>query len=206
MDPEMQQHVFEPFFTTKGPGRGTGLGLATVYGVVKQSGGVIGIDSEPGQGSTFKIFLPQAHETEVESAPDIIDTKSSTGIGTILLVEDEEALLNLTADLLGDNGYIVLAARDGIAGARDRAIIQRTYSPSIDRCHDAEAGRTRFSTKNISAAPGHTHLVYDGSRGARPSFPINLTSGRRVSPKTVQPGYLASPYSPGFGYGPGANV
>jgi two-component system, cell cycle sensor histidine kinase and response regulator CckA len=114
MDTETQLHIFEPFFTTKGPGRGTGLGLATVYGVVKQSGGVVGIDSQPGRGATFKIFLPQAQETAVPSLPEIIDSKSSTRSGTILLAEDEEGLLNLTADLLADSGYKVLSARDGI--------------------------------------------------------------------------------------------
>jgi len=113
IDPETKQHIFEPFFTTKGPGRGTGLGLATVYGVVKQSGGIVGIDSEPGRGATFKIFLPQAQETGVAPAPDVTDEKSSTGTGTILLVEDEEALLNLTADFLADSGYRILSARDG---------------------------------------------------------------------------------------------
>ncbi|MBZ5645565.1 MAG: PAS domain S-box protein, partial [Acidobacteriia bacterium] len=114
MDAETQQHVFEPFFTNKGAGIGTGLGLATVYGVVKQSGGVVGIDSEPGKGATFKIFLPQAQETVATSSLDVTDKKSSTGSGTVLLVEDEEALLNLTADLLSDSGYKVLTAHDGI--------------------------------------------------------------------------------------------
>ena len=114
MDAETQQHIFEPFFTTKGPGRGTGLGLATVYGVVKQSGGVVGIDSAPGKGATFKIFLPQAQETPIATAPDVIASKGLKGTGTILLVEDEEALLSLTADLLADSGYTVLSARDGV--------------------------------------------------------------------------------------------
>jgi PAS domain S-box-containing protein len=114
MDAETQQHIFEPFFTTKMPGRGTGLGLATVYGVVKQSGGVVGIDSQPGKGATLKIFLPQTQETVVASTPDVMDTNSPTGTGTILLAEDEEALLNLTADTLTDFGYRVLTARDGM--------------------------------------------------------------------------------------------
>ena len=114
MDEKTQRHIFEPFFTTKGPGKGTGLGLATVYGVVKQSGGVVGVDSEQGRGSTFKIFLPQAEESSVAPASDATRAMCSTGTGTILLVEDEEALLNLTADVLEQNGYTVLSARDGI--------------------------------------------------------------------------------------------
>jgi two-component system cell cycle sensor histidine kinase/response regulator CckA len=128
MDAETQRHIFEPFFTTKEPGKGTGLGLATVYGVVKQSGGVVGIDSRPGRGSTFKIFLPQAKESAEAAPPDITDTKSSTETGTILLVEDEEALLLLTAGLLAECGYTVLSARDGIQALE----IARSFDEPID--------------------------------------------------------------------------
>jgi PAS domain S-box-containing protein len=128
IDAETQRHIFEPFFTTKEPGKGTGLGLATVYGVVKQSGGVVGIDSRPGRGSTFKIFLPQAKESAEAAPPDITDTKSSTETGTILLVEDEEALLLLTAGLLAECGYTVLSARDGIQALE----IARSFDEPID--------------------------------------------------------------------------
>ena len=114
MDPETRRHIFEPFFTTKGPGKGTGLGLATVYGVVKQSGGGVIVDSEPGKGSTFKIFLPQTKEIPVTSVREETSTKISKGSGTILLVEDEEALLKLNAERLTSCGYNVLTARDGI--------------------------------------------------------------------------------------------
>jgi two-component system, cell cycle sensor histidine kinase and response regulator CckA len=114
MDDNTRRHIFEPFFTTKGPGKGTGLGLATVYGVVKQSGGSVVVDSEPGKGSTFKIFLPQTQESAVTPAPDESAAKGSMGAGTILLVEDEEALLNLAAERLTECGYTVMPARDGI--------------------------------------------------------------------------------------------
>jgi len=114
MDDNTRRHIFEPFFTTKGPGKGTGLGLATVYGVVKQSGGSVIVDSEPGEGSTFKIFLPQTQESAVTPVPNESAAKGSTGAGTILLVEDEEALLNLAAERLTECGYTVLPARDGI--------------------------------------------------------------------------------------------
>lgn len=114
MDQNTQRHIFEPFFTTKGPGKGTGLGLATVYGVVKQSGGGVAVDSEPGKGSTFRIYLPQAQESDVACSRDEKGTRESLGTGTILLVEDEPALLNLTAERLTVCGYNVLAARDGV--------------------------------------------------------------------------------------------
>ena len=114
MDANTRRHIFEPFFTTKGPGKGTGLGLATVYGVAKQSGGGVIVDSEPGKGSTFRIFLPQTQESAVAPAPRETSAKGSMGTGTILLVEDEEALLNLTAERLTESGYKVLLARDGV--------------------------------------------------------------------------------------------
>ncbi len=114
MDANTRRHIFEPFFTTKGPGKGTGLGLATVYGVAKQSGGGVTVESEPGKGSTFKIFLPQTQESAVAPSPDETIAKESMGTGTILLVEDEEALLKLTAERLTECGYTVLPARDGI--------------------------------------------------------------------------------------------
>ena len=114
MDADTRRHIFEPFFTTKGPGKGTGLGLATVYGVVKQSGGGVTVESEPGKGSTFKIFLPQTRESIVASPSDETVAKRLVGTDTILLVEDEEALLNLTSERLKECGYTVLPARDGM--------------------------------------------------------------------------------------------
>ena len=115
MDSETRRHIFEPFFTTKAPGKGTGLGLATVYGVVKQSGGGVTVDSEPGNGSTFKIYLPRTQESVAAPAPPAkAPANVSVGTGTILLVDDEEALLNLTAERLKECGYTVLTAHDGL--------------------------------------------------------------------------------------------
>jgi PAS domain S-box-containing protein len=114
MDEDTMRHIFEPFYTTKAPGKGTGLGLATVYGVVKQSGGVVGVDSQPGLGSTFKIFLPVALDPEFAAAPETIEDTFERGTETILLVEDEAALRTLTGNVLEENGYRVLLARDGI--------------------------------------------------------------------------------------------
>ena len=119
MDAETQRHIFEPFFTTKGPGEGTGLGLAVVYGIVEQSGGHIGVYSEPGHGTTFKLYLPHALE-EVETAPALPSRSAASpqGTETILLVEDETTLRNLIAEVLGQAGYSVLEARHGGEAAR----------------------------------------------------------------------------------------
>jgi two-component system cell cycle sensor histidine kinase/response regulator CckA len=112
MDAETQSHIFEPFFTTKGLGKGTGLGLATVYGVVKQSGGYIWVYSEPGHGTTFKVYLPRTDEVAHVEKTDTRLAKSLRGTETILLVEDEEALRELTRNLLMESGYTVLEARN----------------------------------------------------------------------------------------------
>jgi len=128
MDASTRRHIFEPFFTTKGLGKGTGLGLATVYGVVKQSGGGVLVDSEPGKGSTFKIFLPQTQEFAVAPAHEEPSAKGTAGTGTILLVEDEEALLTLAIERLTECGYTVLEARDGIQALE----IARSFNGSID--------------------------------------------------------------------------
>jgi PAS domain S-box-containing protein len=114
MEPETRPHIFEPFFTTKAPGKGTGLGLATVYGVVKQSGGGVTVESERGKGSTFKIYLPRTYQSVAEPAPDETAANPTAAAGTILLVDDEEALLNLTAERLTGCGYHVLTAHDGL--------------------------------------------------------------------------------------------
>jgi PAS domain S-box-containing protein len=110
MDAETRTHLFEPFFTTKAIGEGTGLGLATIYGIVKQNEGFINVYSEPGRGTTFRIYLPR-HDVALQ--PDNGESEPSAlprGVETVLLVEDEEALLRLAVRLLTQLGYNVLAA------------------------------------------------------------------------------------------------
>lgn len=110
MDRETQAHIFEPFYTTKEMGKGTGLGLATVYGAVKQNNGFINIYSEPGQGTTFSIHLPHYAEDTVRKHAEEAAQPVPRGQETILLVEDEAAILNITAIMLEKQGYTVLRA------------------------------------------------------------------------------------------------
>jgi two-component system cell cycle sensor histidine kinase/response regulator CckA len=117
MTPEVKHKIFEPFFSTKEIGRGTGLGLSTVYGIVKQTGGFIFADSEIGNGTTMRVYLPryieavEAEQAPVERRPE--KPRDLTGQGTVLLVEDEDAVRSFAARALGQRGYNVLQATTG---------------------------------------------------------------------------------------------
>jgi signal transduction histidine kinase/ActR/RegA family two-component response regulator len=115
MDQGTLGRIFEPFFTTKGPGKGTGMGLATVYGIVNQSGGHLWVYSEPGHGATFKIYLPRVDQAAEPASPRAASAPIAEGRETILLVEDEARVRQLACDILQASGYTVLEARHGHA-------------------------------------------------------------------------------------------
>ncbi len=117
MDKETQTHIFEPFYTTKGPGQGTGLGLSTVYGIVKQSQGYIWVYSEPGKGARFKIYLPRV-DAVAEPTSTAPDAAVLGGSETILLVEDDDAMRELTRTCLESGGYAVLDVATGESAVR----------------------------------------------------------------------------------------
>jgi len=127
MDQATASRIFEPFFTTKEIGKGTGLGLATVYGIVQHGGGQIGVYSEPGRGTTFRIYLPSAEEKLGEKAEAAAQASVRRRDGTtVLLVEDDEIMLRLTRQLLVENGYSVLEAKDGMTAL---ALVQSHPGP-----------------------------------------------------------------------------
>ncbi|HKE23692.1 MAG TPA: ATP-binding protein [Bryobacteraceae bacterium] len=112
MDASTRQHIFEPFFTTKEKGKGTGLGLATVYGTVKQAGGDIWVYSEPGRGTTFKLYFPRVMETSTET-PREEPARLAQSLETVLVVEDEQSVRDLTVKMLQKLGYRILTAASG---------------------------------------------------------------------------------------------
>ncbi|MCK6547346.1 ATP-binding protein [Myxococcota bacterium] len=126
MDEATRQRIFEPFFTTKGPGRGTGLGLATVYGIVQQSGGSISVRSEPGRGTTFELLLPVTREAEREEAPPPPPPVVRTG-ARVLIVDDDAAIRRLVRTVLQQAGYAVLDAADPQA-----ALALAAQHPDVD--------------------------------------------------------------------------
>jgi len=128
MDPETQSHLFEPFFTTKSPERGTGLGLATAYGIIRQSGGAIGIYSELGAGTTARIFLPAAERESLPRKEETSPAQHLEGVETILLVEDEARVRKLIVDVLTSRGYHVLEATRGEEALR----LCRRHQSEID--------------------------------------------------------------------------
>jgi two-component system cell cycle sensor histidine kinase/response regulator CckA len=164
MDVPTQARIFEPFFTTKESGKGTGLGLSTVYGIVEQSGGHIEVESAPGQGATFTLFLPR-HTGAVAAAARPTDRRSfPCGTETLLLVEDEAAVRSSARRLLERHGYTVIEARHGadalrIIEAGDQAVdlvITDVVMPEMGGRELVERLRTRHPGVKVLFMSGYS--------------------------------------------------
>jgi len=140
MPPEIMKHIFEPFFTTKEVGKGTGLGLATVYGIVSQSAGTIDVESEPGQGTTFRIYLPHVVAEPVQASAEEEAGRLVLGTETVLVVEDEQGVRRMTMRMLQRLGYVVLEASNLVQKAREvrqdfRVLYMSGYTDDIISHH-----------------------------------------------------------------------
>jgi CheY-like chemotaxis protein len=162
MSPEVKAHVFEPFFTTKGPGKGTGLGLATVYGIVQESGGFVTFTSEVGSGSTFNVCLPALGEGDARLSGDTIDRTRLRGHETVLLVEDDAAVRQIAKLALEKYGYQVLEAADG-AAALD---LSGGYAGTID-----------ILLSDIVMPGINGRMLADALRASRPRCEVLFMSG-----------------------------
>jgi two-component system cell cycle sensor histidine kinase/response regulator CckA len=169
MSPDTIAHIFEPFYTTKESGRGTGLGLSTVYGIVKQSGGYIWVYSEPGHGTTFKVYLPRVEEA-VESLPvEKIGEgdRKRTGTETILLVEDEPQLRELTRSVLQARGYEVVEAKNSAEaeqlaekyGAKIHLLLTDVIMPGISGRELAKRLSAQRPALRVLYMSGYTYNV-----------------------------------------------
>jgi PAS domain S-box-containing protein len=180
MPPEVQARIFEPFYTTKAAGKGTGLGLATVFGIVKQSDGHIEVDSTVGMGTTFRIYLPAVLETDPAPRPEDRASRAELGRETILLVEDEEAVRRIVKLTLETQGYTVLEARDaheavGLADTATRPIdllITDVVMPGMNGRILADQLRTRAADLRVLFISGYTDdaLVQYGVRESTAGF------------------------------------
>jgi PAS domain S-box-containing protein len=184
MDQETQAHIFEPFFTTKERGKGTGLGLAMVYGIVQQSGGHISVVSAPGAGTSFKIYLPEATELEDVVPVDQL-LPAPGGTETILFVEDEEALRKVGVDFLRSRGYDVVAAANGIEALHicrttDRSLQLLVTDVIMPRMGGAELA------KHAMALNPNLRVLY-----------VSAYSGRALSRGALKPGqsFLQKPFT-----------
>ena len=162
MDAETQAHIFEPFFTTKEKGKGTGLGLATVYGVVKQSGGWIWVSSEVGKGTTFQICLPQVEEQAVPAKPARSNAPVPRGSETILVVEDQDGIRRLAVEFLHGLGYTVLQASQGEEALKLLGECRRKIDLMLTDVVMPKMGGRELVTRIAALQPGMTVLYMSG--------------------------------------------
>jgi two-component system cell cycle sensor histidine kinase/response regulator CckA len=162
MTPQVKAHLFEPFFTTKPAGKGTGLGLATCFGIVQQSSGYISVDSEPGKGTTFRIYFPQVQDAVEPVAAAQTARPMADGTETVLLVEDEATVRELAASTLREHGYTVFEAGNGDEGLR------------VAQQHD---GKIDLVFTDVVMPVMGGKAMADALRGSHPDTRVLFTSG-----------------------------
>jgi signal transduction histidine kinase len=165
MTPEVKARIFEPFYTTKTLGKGTGLGLAVAHGIVHQHGGTIAVESAPGQGTTFRVVLPQADPAKRPSVPaarQVAPPRTGQAKGTILLAEDDAQVRNLAIRYLEESGYQVIAAADG------------EEAEALFRKHEAVI---RLAVLDVIMPKRNGRQVYDSIRQTHPELPVLFCSG-----------------------------
>jgi CheY-like chemotaxis protein len=182
MDDATKARIFEPFFTTKQTGKGTGLGLAVVYGVVKQSGGQVRVESEPGRGAEFYVYLPRAEEL-AEDVPEASSGEIPRGSETVLLVEDDESIRHMVRDFLGSQGYKVLSAVDGPealalirSGGGIELLLSDLMMPRMsgkDLAQTAKRLRPGLRIILMSGNPEDSQLAFDGVHFLHKPFSIH---------------------------------
>ena len=188
MDEATQARIFEPFFTTKGVGKGTGLGLATVHGIVKQSGGHISVSTAPGAGTTFRIYLPRVQEEAAAGSPGPASTRLPRGSETILLVEDEPEVRALARDVLAQVGYRVLAVAEP---AEARRLVEQPQS-AVDLLV-TDVVMPQMSGPELAA---HLTARFPGLRVLHVSgYTSDALVSRGISPSDIA--LLQKPFTPG---------
>jgi Signal transduction histidine kinase len=187
MDPHVLERIFEPFFTTKEVGRGTGLGLASVYGTVKQAGGHVAVSSEPGRGTRFEILLPR-HETAAEGVPEGVErARVEGGVESVLLVEDEPSVRAIAAESLRSAGYLVVEAPDG-----EEAV----------RVARESGGHFRLLVTDVVMPRRSGPETAEALRGSQPDLKVLYMSGytddalARAGKTGPGDGFLSKPFAP----------
>jgi CheY-like chemotaxis protein len=192
MDEDTRKRIFEPFFTTKPPGQGTGLGLATVYGIVKQSQGWIRVYSEPGAGTMFRIYLPRIQPVSSGSEESAAVQTGAPCSETILLVEDQEEVRQFAAQVLAECGYRVLSAS---SGSEALALVEH-YSETIDVLVTDVVlpGMNGFelAKRLVALRPGIRVLFTSGYTGEVTTLRGILDRGLAYLPKPYVPNLMAA--------------
>jgi CheY-like chemotaxis protein len=191
MDPEVLAHIFEPFFTTKDVGKGTGLGLATCYGIVKQNRGSIWVHSERGRGTTFKIYLPRA-DAAVESreAPEPRQPDALRGSETVLLVEDESVVRALAADALRRHGFQVLTASTGTEALELAGQTLRPFDVLVTDVVMPQMGGQQLAERLLARTPALKVLFISGYTDSVLTRDGVLKPGMTLLQKPFTPGQL----------------